>query len=251
MFYRAWSDVSDTQHQLLSRLFAESRKTRSGPRVKLSPYKSAEMTLAHLREGTKPYKLAPAYLIGKTRAYEIVTEGVTLLARLSLPLEELDLSVYSHLVLDGSLIETDRSRAWKSLYSGKHKREGVNIQALMSPAGEILWASSWLVGATHDLKAARRHGLCDVLAELEVLTLADKGYQGMGRETTGQVVTPYKGKELTPSYEAAVKEHAGVRAPGERGFAKLKAWKVLRKFTRSLLRIDHYVQAVVVLEQNW
>lgn len=49
------------------------------------------------------------------------------------------------------------------------------------PFGRLLWASSALPGSTHDLTAARVHGLIDALAEAGLECWADKAYQGAGR----------------------------------------------------------------------
>lgn len=46
------------------------------------------------------------------------------------------------------------------------------------PHGNLLWASSALPGAVHDIKAARTHGIIDTLAEAGLACRADKGYQG-------------------------------------------------------------------------
>jgi hypothetical protein len=40
------------------------------------------------------------------------------------------------------------------------------------------WASPALPGSTHDLTAARDHGIIEALANVDVMTFADKGHQG-------------------------------------------------------------------------
>ena len=42
-----------------------------------------------------------------------------------------------------------------------------------------MWASPALPVASHDLTAARAHGLIDALTAANVVTFADKGYQGV------------------------------------------------------------------------
>lgn len=80
----------------------------------------------------------------------------------------------AYAILDGTLIPTDQ----RPYYSGKHKRHGVNVQVLADAAGRLVWASPALPGSAHDLTAARTHGLIDALTSANVLTFADKGYQG-------------------------------------------------------------------------
>lgn len=41
----------------------------------------------------------------------------------------------------------------------------MNVQVLTDPFGRLLWASPALPGSTHDLSAARKHGIIEDLAE--------------------------------------------------------------------------------------
>jgi hypothetical protein len=86
----------------------------------------------------------------------------------------------AYAILDGTLIPIDRVADQKPYYSGKHKRHGVNVQVIADPAGRLVWASPALPGAVHDLTAARTVGLIDALTTADVLTFADRGYQGAG-----------------------------------------------------------------------
>ena len=69
-----------------------------------------------------------------------------------------------YLILDGTLISSDRcagkktSRKGKEIdvwYSGKAHGPAGNVQALAAPGGVPLWVSEVLPGSTHDLTAAR------------------------------------------------------------------------------------------------
>ena len=85
----------------------------------------------------------------------------------------------AYVVIDGTLIPIDRVAADRPFYSGKHKKHGMNLQVIASPDGDVLWVSGALPGSVHDKKA---EWLWGVLAELEaagLVTLADKGYQGL------------------------------------------------------------------------
>ena len=69
----------------------------------------------------------------------------------------------SRLILDGKVFETDRCAekttsakgeeidAW---YSGKARRHGGNVQAVMRPDGLPLWAGPAEPGSVHDITAA-------------------------------------------------------------------------------------------------
>ncbi|SCF83488.1 DDE superfamily endonuclease [Streptomyces sp. Ncost-T10-10d] len=56
----------------------------------------------------------------------------------------------------------------------------MNVQVLTDPFGRLLWASSALPGSTHDLTAARSHGITDAHAASGIKCRADKAYQGAG-----------------------------------------------------------------------
>ena len=54
-------------------------------------------------------------------------------------------------ILDGTLIPTDRIAADEPYYSMKHRHHGMNVQVLAAPDGTPLWFSPALPGRTHDL----------------------------------------------------------------------------------------------------
>ena len=56
-------------------------------------------------------------------------------------------------MVDGTLIPIGRVAADQPFYSGKHRRHGMNLQVIASPAGDILWVSGALPGLVHDKKA--------------------------------------------------------------------------------------------------
>jgi hypothetical protein len=123
----------------------------------------------------------------------------------------------------------------------------VNVQVLADPAGRLVWASPALPGATHDLTAARVHGLLDALTSSNIVPFADRGYQGAG----GTVRTPFKRHATRPrlsrGQKAVNRAHARIRALGERAVAMLKTWKVLAKLRCCPRRATAVVTAVLVL----
>ena len=83
-----------------------------------------------------------------------------------------------YLVLDGTLIHTDRVRADRPYHCGKHRVPGMNVQVIAGPDGTILWTSGAMPGKTHGLTAARAWGILRELEKIGILVLADKAYQG-------------------------------------------------------------------------
>ncbi len=118
---------------------------------------------------------------------------------------------WSHVVLDGKVVDTDRLRvktvskkgktidAW---YSGKTHDFGGNIQALTRPDGFPVWISPVEPGSVHDrvhdLTAARAHvlGALYAAAARGLPTLADPGYEGAGIGVHTPGKQPADGTEL-------------------------------------------------------
>lgn len=115
----------------------------------------------------------------------------------------------------------------------------MNVQVLTDPFGRLLWASPALPGSTHDLTAARQHGITEALTESGLKRGADKAYQGAGRGRR-----PKRWKRRHNS------SHAKIRCLGEQAMAPLKGWRLLRKLRCSTNRITDIVKAVLVVHHT-
>ncbi|MEU7707422.1 transposase family protein [Streptomyces nodosus] len=110
-------------------------------------------------------------------------------------------------------------------------------------------------GSCADITHARQLGLVKLLADgPTVEVLADAGYQGLGAQTGGRVVTPphRKFKKNAPDwyeemYERQRKAHSSRRIRVEHGIAHLKNWRALARHLGRREHISHTVQAVAVL----
>ncbi len=143
----------------------------------------------------------------------------------------------------GDAVDRQRGAVDTPYYSGKHKRRGINVQVLADPFGRLLWGSPALPGSTHDLTAARQHGVIEALTETGLKCWADKAYQGAGRP----VRVPFRGRHLKRGKRRHNSSHAKIRCPGEHAMATLKGRRLLRKLRCSTNRITAIVQAVLVL----
>ena len=56
----------------------------------------------------------------------------------------------------------------------------MNVQVIADPAGRLVWISPTLLGARHDMGAAREHGIIETLNAAGIPTIADSAYQGGG-----------------------------------------------------------------------
>jgi hypothetical protein len=239
---------SRTLNHLADRIRGHRQQRKSRWR-RLAPGRQALLALAHLRNGDTYTRLAAGFQIGVATAWRYVQEAIALLSAaaddLDTAMQRIRLLAYA--ILDGTLIPIDRVADQKPYYSGKHKRHGVNVQVIADAIGRLVWASAALPGSTHDLTAARTHGIIDALTSADVMTFADKGYQG----ARGSVRTPFKRRRFRPKLsrrqKAVNRAHAKIRARGERAIATLKTWKILVKLRCCPRRATAIVQAILVL----
>ncbi|GLZ09365.1 IS5 family transposase [Actinomadura sp. NBRC 104412] len=249
LFYRAAVDLSRATLNYLARLIRRRRKAIGSAWRLLKAGQQALPVLVHLRKGETFAELAAGFQVSTSTAWRYVQEAVALLsARSPKPTAALRKATKDGLhllVLDGTLIATDRVRADRPYYSAKHRCHGMNVQVIASPDGTILWTSGALPGRTHDLTAARMWGIPRQLEETGIITPADKGYQGAEASV---VITPYKGRNKPASHKQANRSHAKLRGPGERANAQLKSWKLLRKLRCSPCKAGHLVKAIAVLQ---
>ena len=206
LFYRAALPLSPGTLTYVSGIIRRHRKSIGSRWRRLNPGKQALLVLAYLRKGEAFAELAAGFGVGTTTAWRYVEETIALLAarapKLRKAARDAKKAGHAYVVVDGTLIPIDRVAADRPFYSGKHKKHGMNLQVIASPAGDILWVSGPLPGSVHDKKAEWIWG---VLAELEaacVVVLADKDYQG-----STHAKTPVQGQE-----QAAVPERRQPRA---------------------------------------
>ncbi|XUL93954.1 transposase family protein [Streptomyces galilaeus] len=223
-----------------------SRRREIGTRWRRLPAgRQALLALAHLRCGDTYAQLAAGFGIGIATAFRYIREAVDVLSLLAPSLTEAMRTIRekAFVILDGTLLPIDRIAADTPYYSGKHKRHGMNVQVLTDPFGRLLWASPALPGSTHDLTAARAHGIIEALTEAGLKCWADKAYQGAG----GAVRVPFRGRHLKKWKRRHNTTHAKIRCVGEQAMATLKGWRLLRKLRCSTNRITDVVKAILVL----
>jgi DDE superfamily endonuclease len=218
----------------------------------------AILALRWVREDTGRPTLARDAGVSQATGYRHLHEGIDVLAARAPDLHAMlahgTAAGWSHVVLDGTLIATDRCRTTNPdtghdlRSSGKHRAHGGNVQVLCDPEGFSVAVSNVLPGSMHDIAAARATGfLGAVHAAAALLGLpapADQGYHGAGIG----VHTPATGARLAPSTSTRNQLLTRLRAEGERGIALLTTrWKALRHVRLCPQRIGAIAAAALVL----
>ncbi len=194
-------------------------------------------------------------------AYAYRDEGIAVLEALVPSLHGALLAAriagYAYVIVDGTLIRTDRISTpgptvgvdlW---WSGKHKHHGGNVQVVSAPDGWPLWTSGVRPGREHDMSAARADpdlvaGLVDWVGD-GALVLADLGYEGEPVLFRIPVKKPVGGTS-TVDQQAYNAIHTALRCLGERANSLFKTtYKALRHYRGCPWRLGGIVGAALVL----
>ncbi|MFF3495301.1 transposase family protein [Streptomyces sp. NPDC002795] len=245
LVYPSANDLSTAHLRHLSQVLATRHREIGSRWRRLTPRRQALLALAHLRCGDTYAQLAAGFGIGIATVYRYVREAIDVMAALAPTLDEAMVTARSkaYVTLDGTVLPINRIAADRPYYSGKERHHGMNVQVLTDLFGRLLWASPALPGATHDLAAAREHGIIDALADAGLRCRADKAYQGAARN----VRVPFKGRRLKRGRRRHNTTHAKIRCLGEQAMPTLKSWRLLRKLRCSTNRITAIVEAVLAL----
>ena len=173
--YSATLDVStDTATLLTDLLITERRRRGTGIGTRAATCRTqAILVLRWFREDTGMPALARDAGVSRATGYRYLHEGIDVLAArapdLRSVLEQGKAAGWSHVVLDGTLIRTDRccvtnpESGHDLWYSGKHRAHGGNVQVVCDPDGFPVAVSDVQPGSMHDLAAARATGFLAAL----------------------------------------------------------------------------------------
>lgn len=265
--YAATLDVPGHVVEFLARHLAAHRRrigTPKGSRA-LGPFRHAVLVLRWFRERGCVHCLARDAGVSQATGYRYLHEGIDVLAEqapdLHSVLARCQEQRMTHVILDGTLIESDRVAGVREngndlWFSQKHKSFGGNVQFLSAPDGTPLWVSDVEPGSTPDITAARIHALPALYkAAAEGLpTLADKGYIGAGIGIHIPVRRPKGRSEQVLHIDTRMTNTLirHLRALGERTAAELKQrWRTLQRITLSPCRIGDIARAALVINRQW
>jgi hypothetical protein len=117
------------------------------------------LVLVYLRKGETFAEISAGFAVSATTAWRYVEETVMLLSarspKLAQAVRKAVRDGLTHVILDGTLIHTDRVKADRPYFSGKHRVHGMNVQVIAGPDGTarnghdgaaygLCWADRWI-----------------------------------------------------------------------------------------------------------
>jgi hypothetical protein len=261
--YEAVLEVSEDSVGFVAGLL-DAERVRRGTRANTRALGTREQAVLVLRwflDDTRMSALARDNAVSSSTAYDYRDEAIAVLAAQRPSLHGALLAAktagHTHVIVDGTLIHTDRiatpgpTAGVDLWWSGKHKHHGGNIQVVSAPDGWPLWTSPVRPGREHDTTAARADP--DLLALVAAWvadgrpSLADLGYQGEPDIFTVPHKKP-QGEELTVDQQTYNAVHGALRCLGERANSLLKTtYKALRHYRGCPWRLGDIVAAALAL----
>jgi DDE superfamily endonuclease len=231
------------------------RAVGAGARYQLVFVDRLLATLVHLRHGVTHDVLGAWFDVDRSTISRAISEIRPLLAERGCRVAEgvrlrtlADVIAYlgatgQSALMDATEVRVRRPAAGKPgrkrFISGKSRQNAIKTLLVTDEAGRVLFAGETRPGSCTDITQARSAGLVDLLADrIDLRILADAGYQGLGAQTCGQVITPppkRRGKHLEAAqwlmahHQAARRQHSARRGRVEHGIAHLKNWRALAR----------------------
>ncbi|MEU2908081.1 transposase family protein [Streptomyces globisporus] len=259
------------RHQAVLTSRPRRRAVGAGAKYKLVFIDRLLATLVHLRHATTHDVLACWFGVDRSTITRAIGEVRPLLAergctvapdiRLRTLAEVID-----HLgasgqtgIIDGTEVRVRRPAVGRKdrekFISGKNKQNAVKSMVGTDAEGRLLFCSPAEPASCADITHARKLGLVELLADgPAVEILADAGYQGLGAQTGGRVVTPphRKFKKNPPEWyeemhERQRKAHSSRRIRVEHGIGHLKNWRSLARHHGRREHMSDIIQSVAGL----
>jgi hypothetical protein len=229
-----------------ARLVAGPEGVRPERMWALGLYRSVVLVLFLLRQN--PVQQVAAELFGVSQAtvsrrWTVLLPVVAEVLRQEVP-DPVEVSRGRVVLVDGTLVTTwDWRGPGTSLWSGKHRDTGVNVQVAATLAGDLLAVAGPVPGSWHDVKAWNASSFPTVFAECE--QLGDLGYMGTGM-VTGRRKPP---RQPRPAGDKILNQSISKRRSAvERAIAHLKDWKILAtRYRGPLHRLSAVINAVTAL----
>lgn len=132
--------MPDVPYELVehvSWLIYARRPELNSPWRRLGCFKQALLALVHLRKNETFTQVGAGFGVSEATAWRYVDEALDVLAAWAPGLHEalVGLGEGDFVIVDGSLVPTDRIGADEPHYATKHRRHGMNVQVIARPDG--------------------------------------------------------------------------------------------------------------------
>jgi hypothetical protein len=223
---------------------ARDEGTRFWPPI-LGLFKSVVVALTYLRRNRVQDELAETFGVSQptiSRAATGLTPVLGAVLADYVPTAE-DLDETTQYVVDGTLLPCWSWASHRELYSGKHKKTGMNVQVACTVSGQLAWISDAIEGSRHDTHCLNESG---VLVTLDPANwIGDKGYIG------NDMLTPIRKpahRELLDWEKKFNQQINRIRSIIERVIADLKTWRILHTdYRRPFATFAQTISTVVAL----
>jgi hypothetical protein len=249
--------LSSTTLEAIRCQIAAYRREVKSRWAKKTPGQMTDVVAAVLLHDQRPADVAPPSGICESTVRRYVHLVIARLARLAPRLDRvLRTAVRAGqevLLFDCTLVRTTRrgGAANRPNYNGKHRCHGLLFLAVTDLKGNLAWIGQARLGRTSDLTCARQARLVAKLRAHGLAGVGDLAFTALDDDPADPVIiTGYKAtrwKALTTAQKQAGRLVAGLRAPGEHGFAFLRNWRILAKLRLDPKQATRLLRALLVL----
>jgi len=212
----------------------------------LGLFKSAVAALTYMRHNRTQAEIGESLGVSQStisRAISALTPLISAATASSVPTAD-DLDPDAQYIVDGTLLPCWSWDGRKDLYSGKHKKTGMNMQVACTIYGRLAWISDPVNGSRHDNHCLGESG---VLTGMNPKNwIGDKGYLG------NDMVTPFRkpaGGELLDWQKEYNTQVNKIRWKIEQVISHLKNWKILSSdYRRPIQTFASTISAVIGLQ---
>jgi hypothetical protein len=212
----------------------------------LGLFNSAAAALAYMRHNRTQAEIGESFGVSQStvsRAVSVMTPLISAATADSVPTAD-DLNPEAQYIVDGTLLPCWSWAGRKDLYSGKHKKTGMNVQVACTIYGRLAWISDPVNGSRHENYCLGESG---ALSGMDPKNwIGDKGYLG------NDMITPFRkpaGGELSEWQKEYNTQVNKMRWKIEQVISHLKNWKILSSdYRRPIQTFAATISAVIGLQ---
>jgi len=203
------------------------------------------VTLTYLRRNRAQVELAETYGVSQSTISRAITALTPLIAAVladCVPTAD-DLDENTQYIVDGTLLPCWSWADRPTLYSGKHKTTGMNVQVAATYSGHLVWVSDPIDGHRHDTHCLRVSGALP--DDQPTAWIADKGYIGLNTLTPIKKPACRQLLDWEKEFNTAINR---IRYVIERAIANFKTWRILHTdYRRPIHTFPQTITTVIAL----